>query len=223
MIRARLLPSLLALSGALLAGCSSLGDALPAARRANQAAVAGGDWPDDATWIVAARGTVAGAPDLPSALAVDPHALHRYVFRPGEQGDVRLVLAFHPGRGVIAGRRAAEALGVTFRRSAHGGTEVVRDVRRLTAAEDATITLHVAPVGGGKAFTVPAVVDPDFDGGLLVAPAVAAALDLGRFEIPGTADVQVALGRPFLGVRTRLHAAIPELGVEADLEAVVPR
>jgi hypothetical protein len=214
---------LAALAAALLTGCRSTGDVLAGARRANQAALAANPWPDDAAWIVAAAGTVTGAPDLEAALGVHPDARHRYLFRPGEQGDTRLAIAYHPGRGVIAGRGAAEALGVTFRRSARGETLVIRDVRRVEADRDATITLALAPVAGGKGYTVPVVIDPDFDGTLLLAPSVAATLGLHLYEIPGTADVHVALGRPFLGVRTRVHAAIPDLGVEADLEAVVPR
>lgn len=219
----RLGPTYLLALALLAPACASTADRVDRARSADDAALAATAWPEDAAWIVAAAGTVTGAPDLAAALATRPDAAHRYVFRPGEQGDIRLTLAFHPGRGVVAGRAAARALGVTFRRRARGGTQVVRDVRRVDADDDATIPLIVSPPGGGTSYSVPAVIDPDFDGALLVAPAVAERLGLRRFEIPGTADVHVALGRPFLGARTRLRAAIRELGVEAELEAVVPR
>lgn len=205
------------------AACVSIDDMLASARRTNEAALGGETWPEDAEWLVVAGGTVAGAPDLEAALSVRPEALHRFVFRPGEQGDRRLTMAYHPGRGVVAGRAAAAALGVTFRRDARGGTVVVRDVRRVEADEDATITLRVAAIDGGAVFAVPVVIDPSFDGPLLVSPSVAETLHLRRFEIPGTVDVTVALGRPFFGSRARLHASIPELGVAADIEAVVPR
>ena len=230
-MRRRLRPLVPCLAAALAAAglliplpaCTSLADVVAAARRADDAALAAAPWPDDAAWIVVAQGVVRGAPDLASALATEPSAPHRHVFRPGEQGDLRMTMPFHPGRGVVAGRAAAAALGVTFRRNARGETLVLRGSRRVVAAEDATISMRLAPLGATTTYTVPVVVDPDFDGPLLVAPAVADTLDLRRFEIPGTADVHVALGRPFLGARARLRAAIPELGVDGDVEAVVPR
>ena len=215
--------AVLALAAILLSGCASVGDRLAAARRADVAALGADEWPSDAAWIVAAAGTLTGAPDLKAALGVLPDALHRYVFRPGEAGDRSLTLAYHPGRSAIAGRAAAKALGVTFRRDVRGTTLVIRDVRRIEAGQDATITLRVAAIEGGPTYDIPVVIDPSFDGALLVAPSVAETLQLQRFEIPGSVDVHVALGRPFLGSRARLHATIPELGVEADIEAVVPR
>ncbi len=222
-MRLAALPTIVALAAVLAAACASLADGVAEARRADDAALAATPWPDDAAWIVAAAGTVTGAADLEAALAAYPEALHRYVFRPGEGGDRRLTMAYHPGRGVVAGRAAAAALGVRFRRDARGTTVVIRDVRRVTAGDDATVTMRVTAPGGGKAYSVPVVIDPDFDGALLVAPAVAETLGLRRFEIPGAVDVQVALGRPFFATRARLRAAIPELGVEALVEAAVPR
>jgi hypothetical protein len=63
-------------------------------------------------------------------------------------------------------------------------------------------------------------VDPDFDGGLLVPREVAAEFGLERFEVPGLADVQVAMGRPFRAHRATVLARIAELAASGPAEAL---
>jgi hypothetical protein len=147
---------------------------------------------------------------------------HRFVFRPEDRGARPMRLAYVAEGGIVVGRRFLAELSVESvgppgrppllkRKGATRGVDLTRSPR---------LELELASLDGTAKEKVSAVYDPDFDGGLLLTRALAASLALERYEIPGGADVQVALGRPFRAHRATLVVNCPALQVSGFVEAV---
>jgi hypothetical protein len=215
------LPLLIALIVCLTA-CSSLDEHLSAARALDDSALATPSWPEDSIWVVIANGETAGALTEEKAHEIQPRAAHRYVFRPGDTGDTRPRMAYLPTAALIAGRQFAESLGLTLRRDADGRAILTRDARRLTSEAGGTVIVRVSAPDGSVESAAAVLLDPDFYGPLLLSPSIAEQLGLRRFEVPGVAHVDVALGRPFVARRARLIVRIEELDVAGPVRAIFP-
>ena len=221
---------LVLLCGACASGPAT--DTIDAQRKLNEEALASNAAAIDATeharrWVVVQKGIVVASASLPddavrAAQAKDAPASHRFVFRPGDRGTPLYRLAYLAEGGVVVGRRfladlSLEAAGAAGRppvvRRKTGGTGVdLAQTRRLV--------IEIASLDASVRRTISAAYDPDFDGGLLVTREVAAALHLERFEIPGGAQVQVALGRPFRAHRATVIAKIQALETSGPAEVV---
>ena len=220
------------LAAALLAACSSgpKPDPVGDARRLDEDAVAArdADDPHDAgKWIVVQHGEAVAVASLPddavrAAELTSPDALHRFVYRPADRGQRLYRMAYVPDGGVAAGRRFLADLGLETTGPAGRATGLRR--RGGAAGIDLTQTprfaIEVASLDGSAHVTLAAAYDPDFDGGLLVPRAAASALHLERFEIPGGADVQVALGRPFSAARATAIVTVVALQTSGPAEVV---
>ena len=228
-----------ALAAVFLAACSSTYalDHAGAARRADEDAVsalaAEIDSPKYAgLWVVVQDGEVAGAGATPVEAVQAAHALHeigselpapahRYVFRPQDRGPREYRMAYLSEGGIVAGRGFLEQMGLetvglgaqtSLRRKGDSSVAPLGDGRRFT--------LDIAPPGGAAPLTLAAVLDPDFDGTLVLPRAVALGLALQLFEVPGTADVQVALARPFRAHRAVVDVRVVALGAAGRSEAL---
>lgn len=146
--------------------------------------------------------------------------LHRYVFRPGDEGKRAYRMTFLPTGGVVVGRRFFEAF--RARASWRPGKPLVVERlgtrRELDLEQTPRLGLIVETLDREQEIVISAVMDLDFDGALLIEPATAEALGLERFEIPGDADVQVALGRPFRARRALALVHVPLLQLDAVVE-----
>jgi hypothetical protein len=220
------------LAAALLAACSTgpKPDAVVDARRRDEDAVAARD-PDDprdaGKWIVVQHGEAVAAASLPddavrAAEQSSPDALHRFVYRPSDRGQRLYRMAYVPDGGVAAGRKFLADLGLEATSSAgraaglrrHGGGA------GIDLTQTPRFAIEVASLDGSARVQLAAAYDPDFDGGLLVTRAAAAALHLERFELPGGADVQVALGRPFTAARATAIVTVSALQTSGPAEVV---
>jgi hypothetical protein len=160
-----------------------------------------------------------------AAWAKSPTTPHRFVFRPADRGTPLYRMAYVADGGVVAGRRFLEALGLEAV-GAPGQPPVVRAKGARTGVGLGTpprLAVEIATLDGAARRTIDAVYDPDFDGGLLVPVAVAAELALERYEVPGDAEVQVALGRPFLAHRATALAECATLSASGTVEVVYER
>jgi len=178
-------------------------------------------------WVVVQDGRVAASASLPddavrAAQQKGASAAHRFVFRPADRGTPLYRLAYLAEGGIVVGRRfladlSLEATGtagkppVVRRKSGGTGVDLARAGR---------LVLEIASLDDSVRRTIDAAYDTDFDGGLLVTRDVAAALRLERFEIPGGAEVQVALGRPFRAHRATVIARIAALHAQGPAEVV---
>lgn len=178
-------------------------------------------------WVVVQRGEIAAAAALPddAVRAVEASAgdvVHRFVFRPADRGTRSMRLAYVAEGGIVVGRRFLADLGVESvgpagrppllkRKGGSRGVDLGRTPR---------IEIDASSLDGSRHLAISAAYDPDFDGGLLLTRDAAESLSLALFEIPGGADVQVALGRPFRAHRATLLAKCPALQVEGYVEAV---
>lgn len=235
MIRAAVLhaPSLAA-ACAGLAACASSDDAVLRERRANAAFVDANaallDGKHGGEAVAVQRGALAASARTESEAArlaeeKDPGAAHRFVFRPARRGDRMLRTAWLPQGGVAVGRGFLEDLGFRVRASAPGTLSLDGPGGRKTLdlARDPLVRVVVRTLDGRRTVEVAAAVDRDFDGGLLLAPEHGAALGVVRWETPGRAEVQIALGRPFDARRAIVLAEVPALGAAAaPVEALVP-
>ncbi len=178
-------------------------------------------------WVVVQEGGIVGAAALPddavrAAESTARDVPHRFVFRPEDRGTRPMRLAYVAEGGIVVGRKflaelSVESVGPPGRPpllKRKGGTRGV-DLSRSQRLE-----IELTALDGSAHEKVSAAFDPDFDGGLLLTREAAAALSLERFEIPGGADVQVALGRPFRAHRATLSAKCPALQVSGLVEAV---
>lgn len=178
-------------------------------------------------WVVVQRGEVVGAAALPddavrAAESSAKDVVHRFVFRPEDRGTRPMRLAYLAEGGIVAGRRfladmGAEAVGPPGRPAQLKRKGAMRGV---DLSHTPRLEIELTSLDGAAHATVSAAFDPDFDGGLLLTREVAASLALERFEIPGGADVQVALGRPFRAHRATLIAKCGALQVSGFAEAV---
>ena len=213
---------LLTLALTLSGGCVSLADHVATARLLDDAVVTRAMWPADAAWVAIADGEASPAASMEEAHQIAPLAPHRYVFQPAEAGDTRPRMAYLPASALIAGREFATKLGLTLRRDARGSAILTRGEKRVAAEAGGSLLLRISAPDGSAATTAAVLLDPDFRGPLLISPPVAETLGLRRFEVPGRAHVDVALGRPFSARRARVLITIEELGVSGLVEALCP-
>ncbi len=149
---------------------------------------------------------------------------HRFVFRTSDRGPRLYRTTYLAAGGVAAGRKLFQDLG--FQVAGGAGRALVLDAgarrRTLDAAREPILEIEVSALDGSGKQTLRVPVDPDFDGGLLVSRDLAPGLATERAEIPGDAEVQVALGRPFDARRAFVWVRVPSLGVAGPVEALVP-
>ena len=221
------------LAAALLAACRSApaGDPAGGARKIDEAAVvqfaSDIDGPDHAGWwVVVQDGAIAAAGVTPEdAVRAVPEdraaAAHRFVFRPQDRGPREYRMVYLAEGGVVAGRRFLADLGLetvglgrdtSLRRAGANRTAPLADGRRFA--------FEIAAPGASAGRTLTAVLDPDFDGPLVVPRSVARELGLDRFEVPGIADVQVALARPFRAHRSNARVRIAALDAGGLVEVL---
>jgi hypothetical protein len=224
-------PGILALLlGATLAACAGGPTTVEEARGRNLAFVESGSSHLASRYarrvVVVQQGGLAAAASAPddavrAAERKAPAPLHRFVFRPGDEGERQYSMAFMPTGGVVAGRRLFEGLGA--RASWRPGKPLVVERlgtrRELDLERVPRLEIEVETLDRERTRTLLAVVDLDFDGVLLVPQEAAAEMGLERFEIPGSADVQVALGRPFFARRALVLVRVPVLHLGAPMEA----
>jgi hypothetical protein len=215
----------------VLAACASTAAprVVDEARRRDDAAVAAhADELDDAKsakrYVVVQDGDVAAtAPLVDEALraaaAKSPTTPHRFVFRPADRGTPLYRMAYLAEGGVVVGRGFLAAIGY----EPTGKPSVVRAKGGRAGFDLGTpprLAFDVETLDGAARRAIEAVYDPDFDGGLLVPVDVAAELSLERFELPGDAEVQVALGRPFRAHRATALAKVASLSASGTIEVV---
>lgn len=166
---------------------------------------------------------------LEAARAVNPSAKHRYVFRVGEEGDLRFdcILIRKPGDpGNVVGAALRKSLGI---RSTHQPAEKrVRWTRGerskdFDGAVSGLIEIRLTVPRGWKSFSVRFVDSYAFSGTLLLEEATARRLRLERFEVPGRASHVDVRGRPTGrdGRRCLVRIRLPELAVNEIVPAVV--
>jgi len=190
------------------------GDAIEAKHPGRYLVVQGGDLvaaaflPDDAVRAAERRGD-------------DPP--HRFVFRAEDRGDRLYRMAFLPEGGRVAGKRVFEAMGLRVQLLPGSGVLLGRPGRpwAFGAAPDGRLAIEVQSLDRGTTETIDIAVDPEFDGGLLLDRETAERLGLGRQEIPGRAEVQVALGRPFDARRSLVLVSVPQASASGVVEALV--
>lgn len=220
----------------IAASCQSAGDLVDADRTRNRACA------DERTaaalvrsprgWMVVQGGDVAAvAPSADDAVRGAalraPHVRHRFVYRAEDPGDRLHRMAYMPEGGMVAGRRLLADLGlrVVGAGAPGGGRTVVlerRGTRRtIDLAARPRLRLDLQPLAGGPTTTIDVPFDPDFDGPLLLPEDLTHGLDLVRAEIPGTCQVQVALGRPFTARRAWCAARCADLDATGPVEVLV--
>jgi hypothetical protein len=153
--------------------------------------------------------------------------LHRFVFRKDDAGERLHRMAFLPAGGLVAGRAFLAQLG--FRVVSAGGTGAARTLvvermgllTTIDLAAHPRLRLELGPVAGPHDLVLDVPLDPDFDGPLLLPMELAKDLRLELAEIPGKAEVQVALGRPFAARRSWATANCPGLYATQLVEVLV--
>jgi len=141
---------------------------------------------------------------------------HRFVFRPSDRGATPAYrMAYLAEGGVVVGKKFLQTLGIESGRLLDAAEMRPVHLKLLVTPH---VKIDVETLDGSARRTIDAVYDPDFDGSLLVPVAVASALSLQRFEIPGEADVQVALGRPFRARRALVIAKVAGIAASGAVE-----
>ncbi len=228
---ARVVDLVVVVAGVLAAGCSSTPRTADAAREQNLEAVAArGAWIDaqDARkFIVVQDAEVVAATTAPddairAAERRRQAPLHRFVFRRGDRGERLYRMAFLPEGGIVAGTRFLRDLGLAATWQPGKPLVLERRGRRREAEVGGAPSLDVAleTLDRETRIEVPVVLDLDFDGGLLLDLATAERLRLSLFELPGVAEVNVALGRPFTARRGHVLAHVQETGATAPVEVL---
>ena len=155
------------------------------------------------------------------------NGVHRWVY--GDAGAIagkrRWAVGAGPmlgvvlGIGILGGSLASE-------QAAAGGWFLKSDARRVVIDPGQEFEVVLASPDGGTEARVLAHFEHDFSGALWVPPALARALSLHQFEIPGGATaeevVDVHTTTEVVGQRARVKVAIPVLDHEALVEAFVP-
>lgn len=157
-----------------------------------------------------------------AAAAKSAEPAHRYVFRPADRATPLYRMAYLAEGGVVVGRRFLADVGLEVKGAA-GAAPVVRHAKSRSIVDlrpTQRLAVEVATLDGAVRRTIEATYDPDFDGGLLVPVEVAGELALERFELPGDAEVQVALGRPFRARRATALATVASLSASGAVEVV---
>jgi len=224
---------LLAGAALALAACSSAPrpKTVEAARKLDADAVAAASAQIDETppqrFVVVQWGKIVASASLPddavrAAERDEKDALHRFVFRRADRGPKLYRMAYVAEGGVVAGRRFLSDLGLEV--SVTPGKPPM--LRKKGAAQWTDLAgsprfdVAVATLDGAVRETFSAAFDPDFDGGLLLPADAAVRLALERYEIPGDAEVQVALGRPFAARRATVLVRVDLLHAAGPVEAV---
>ena len=190
------------------------GAALAAEHAGKFLVVQGGDLaaesllPDDAVRVAARR---------------DPSPVHRFVFRPEDAGERLYRMTFLPEGGRVAGKAVFDALGLRVQLLTGSGVMIGRPGRpwAFGASPEGRLAIEVRSLDREHAETIEVAVDPEFDGGLLLDAETAARFGLDRDEIPGVAEVQVALSRPFAARRSLVLVSVPQVSASGVAEALV--
>lgn len=179
---------------------------------------------DDGRWMVIADGKVAATGDaLDRVAGAAPAALHRFVFRVGEDGDAQeFITTWYAAR--FAGPPFLSALGLSYSGGGRGGVTLSKDGRSVTSEVKgvfprARLALS-APGAGGPVDAAPVevfvgTVGPE----LMLTPYDALRLDLARWEVPGTLNFWN--GR-LPCRRARVHVSVPGIPAEGTLTAAIP-
>lgn len=129
-------------------------------------------------------------------------------------------MAFLPDGGLVAGQAFVAALRATASWSPGQQLVLERLGRRREMGEAPRLAIEVETLDREHRETLDVVFDPDFDGSLVLPAAVAQRLRLHLFEVPGRADVQVALGRPFEARRAMVLVRISAIDAAGPVEAL---
>jgi hypothetical protein len=178
---------------------------------------------NDGTWMVIADGKLVVAADALEKVAdAAPAALHRFVFRVGEEGDVEGdATTWYADR--FAGPPFLRALGLGF--SMGDGITLTKDGRSVTSEVKGVFPrLRLAISAPGPQAAAPApdpvevlvgTVGPE----LMLTPYDALRLHLARWEVPGT---QSFFGGKLPCRRALVRVSVPGLPGDAVLTAAVP-
>ncbi|MBL8841059.1 MAG: hypothetical protein JNL90_05940 [Planctomycetes bacterium] len=171
------------------------------------------------------RGRLAPTPDyaacLAAADAADPAALHRFLFRIGEEGDVVYSDGYATPRTMVgAALKQRFAITSSFDAAARAilWTRAGRSAR--FAVEREQIELRLSDPAG-RAVVVTRVADSASFGGFLALEATfAGLLDAEKHEIPGRVLLRTGAGLEEAR-RARVRLAVPELELDELLPAAV--
>ncbi len=172
-----------------------------------------------------ARGRLAPTPDyaacLAAADAADPAALHRFLFRIGEEGDVVYADSYPTPRTMVgAALKQRFAITSTFDPAARAilWTRAGRSARFAVEREQIQLSLS-DPVG--RAVVVTRVAESASFGGFLALEATfAGLLDAEKHEIPGRVLLRTGAGLEEAR-RARVRLSVPELELDELLPAAV--
>lgn len=185
-------------------------------------------------WPAGEQGALEPAESLKACLRVvnetHPKAVHRFVFRVGEEGDVRFsdwstLRSGVPYNLLGAGLKKHLALRVVF--DARDGTiEWGRGgkTRRFDNSDHPLIDFPLASPGQGATRLIPLVDSLAFTGMALFEPETAARLGLERFEIPGAARFVDGGGKVLgglVGRRAHVRILLPELKIDETIPAII--
>lgn len=171
------------------------------------------------------RGRLAPTPDyaacLAAADAADPAALHRFLFRIGEEGDVVYADSYPTPRTMVgAALKQRFAITSTFDPAARAilWTRAGRSARFAVEREQIELSLSDP---AGRAVVVTRVAESASFGGFLALEATfAGLLDAEKHEIPGRVLLRTGAGLEEAR-RARVRLAVPELELDELLPAAV--
>jgi hypothetical protein len=149
-----------------------------------------------------------------------PRARHRYVFRIGEEGEVRYSVLGFPARWTMSGIGLYRLLGLTVGVDGAKGTTTWRlkgKEKTFPVGKAAEMGVKLADPTGKGAREVTVGVSTGFNGVALLEPPVSGSLGLARFEIPGATIVKIG-GAEVKCRRARVRLAVPEI----DLDVTIP-
>ncbi|MSR48292.1 MAG: hypothetical protein EXS13_14735 [Planctomycetes bacterium] len=174
---------------------------------------------------VDARGRVAPAAEFGECLAaadsVNPNALHRFVFRVGEEGDVVYPDPLASARAMVGmGLKLQLGIATTFDPAASAVMWTRAGKSRRFAVERDQIELRLADPAGRQFAAIHLADSSSFSGFLLLEPTLADLLDAERFEIPGR--VVLKHGEQLRELRrSRLRVQVAELELDEPVPAAI--
>jgi len=157
---------------------------------------------------------------MKSATAADPAALHRFVFRIGEEGDVVHADSSGAPRNVVGSAlRAMLGIDAAFdaKQFAIRWTRGGKSKQFQLGIDRQQIELLLTDPGGRQSMGTLLADSAIFSGYLALESTFAALLDAHRFEIPGRVLLETPAGVSVLR-RARVRLRVPEL----ELDAIVP-
>ncbi|MCI0588883.1 MAG: hypothetical protein L0323_18840 [Planctomycetes bacterium] len=160
---------------------------------------------------------------LRAADARDPKALHRFVFRIGEEGPVAYRLGGAGARNLI-GMEFFGRLDIRHVEFKLEGAVICRrgEKTKVFPWKDLYIPLPLGEPGGTSVRPIRVSPSTAFTGVALLEPAVADELGLARFEIPGEVPLE-QFGVRFVCRRARVRVQIPELEIDEVLPVLVTK